>query len=220
MKKVLCLVALLVWIGGCGGSRPAPAWFASGHQQLETFKTDFLTGRATLIVETHFQKAVEEIKKGGDLDLLGKAWLTRMALQRAVLEEMGEEEIRKIEAAQAVPANDNFHRFLAGDPRTDASLLPAPYQPFLAALQGGNAQAAAAAVAGIDDPLSRLIAAGLALQGRLETEALLQRAVETASQNGWKRALLAWLKRLGSFYEASGEAAKAATVRQRIALIQ
>jgi len=220
MRKVLCLVALLVWIGGCGGSRPVPSWIASGHQQLETFKTDFLTGRAPLITETHFQKAVEEIKRGGDLDLLGKAWLTRMALQRAVLEEMEEEEIRRIEAAQAVPANDNFHRFLAGDPKTDASLLPAPYRPFLAALQGGNAQGAAAAVAEIDDPLSRLIASGLAVQGHLETGSLLQRAVETASQNGWKRALLAWLKRLGAFYEASGEADKAAAVRQRIALIQ
>jgi hypothetical protein len=217
MKKILCLLSIFLLLAGCG-PKPIP-WLMGAHQRLEDFKTDFLTGRAPIVTDMHFQKAVEEIKKSGDLDLLGKVWLTRMALQVAVLAEPEDGDYPKIEAAEPVPANRNFYLFLKGDAAADGALLPPQYRTFFAALNGGNAAETGADVAKIDDPLSRLIAAGLTVRRNLENEALLQTAVETASRNGWKRALLAWLKRLGSFYEASGEAAKAAAVRQRIDLI-
>ena len=217
MKKILCLLSFLLLLMGCG---PKPmTWIAAGYQQMENYKTDFLTGRAPIVTDMHFKKAAEEIKKSGDLDLLGKVWLTRMALQVAVLDEPDEGDYPRIEAAQSVPANRNFNLFLKGNAAVDGALLPPHYRTFLAALQGGNASETEIAVAKIDDPLSRLIAAGLAVRRHTENEALLQTAVETSSRNGWKRALLAWLKRLGAFYEASGEAAKAAAVRQRIDLI-
>ncbi|OIP91847.1 MAG: hypothetical protein AUK26_06040, partial [Syntrophaceae bacterium CG2_30_58_14] len=198
MKKLFCLLFPLLLLAGCG-AKPAPAWIAAGHKQLETFKQDFLTGREPPITEIHFRKAILEIKKGGDADLLGKAWLTRMALQVAVREELEEGEYLKTEAAEAVPANWNFYRFLKGDAATvDVSLLPETYRPFWMAFRSGDAAKAAVAITAIDDPLSRLIASGLAVSRRLENDAILQIAVETASQNGWKRALLAWLERLKS----------------------
>ena len=128
MKKILCLCFLFLLIGGCG-SRQTPAWIVSGTQQLETFKTQFLTGGPPAVVERHFQRAVKEIKKGGDLDLLEKAWLTRMALQGAVLGEIDEGEYGKIAAAHPVPANRNFYLFLTGDPAAvDGTLLPEQYR--------------------------------------------------------------------------------------------
>ncbi len=217
MKKILILLSLFMFLTGCG-PKPLP-WIAAAYQRMENFKTDFLTGRPEIVTDMHFQKAVEEIKKSGDLDLLGKVWLTRMALQVAVLTEPEDGDYPKIEAAEPVPANRNFYLFLKGDAAADGALLPAQYRTFFAALNGGNAAETDAAVAKIEDPLSRLIAAGLAVRRHVENEALLQTAVEAASRNGWKRALLVWLKRLGAFYEASGEAAKAAAVRQRIDLI-
>jgi hypothetical protein len=217
MRKILCLFFCLLTLVGCG-PKPIP-WIAAGYQQMENFKTDFLTGRSPIVTDMHFKKAVEEIKKSGDLGRLGKVWLTRMALQVAVLEEIEEGDYPKVEAAQSVPANRNFYLFLKGDRAADDALLPSQYRPFLKVLRGGNAPEAGLAVAKIDDPLSRLIAAGLTVRRHPENETLLRAAVETASQNGWKRALLAWLKRLGAFYEASGETSKAAAVRRRINLI-
>jgi hypothetical protein len=220
MKKILCLLSLFLLLGGCG-SRPAPGWIVAGNQQLEIFKKDFLTGGQPVVTERHFQKAVEEIKKSGDLDLLGKAWLTRMALQGAVLGEMEEGEYGKIAAAQPVPANRNFYLFLTGDPAVvDGALLPAQYRSFLKTLPRGDVVKVEKAIAAMeDDPLSQLIAAGLAVRHHLENEAILQTAVSAASRNGWKRALLVWLERLRTFYEATGDAAKAAAVRHRIDLI-
>lgn len=215
---ILCLLLFALLPAGCG-SKPAPVWIAAGHQQLESFKTGFLTGRPPLVTEMHFKKAVEEIKKGGDLDLLGKAWLTRMALQAAVLGNIEEEDFRKIEAARSVPANRNFHLFLKGEAAAvDPSLLPAQYRPFLAELRSGNAGRAEKAIAAIEDPLSRLIAAGLAVGRGLENEGILKTAVENASLNGWKRALLVWMERLEAFYAAQGRGVPASEVRKRIDL--
>jgi hypothetical protein len=221
MKKFLCLLALSLLIGGCG-SKSAPEWVTLGHQQLETFKMDFLTGTHPLIAERHFQRVVEEMKKSGDLDLLGKAWLTRMALEVAVLREIEEGDYLKVAAAQPVPTNRNFYLFLKGEKgAVDRSLLPAQYRPFLDALRSGNTVEAEQAITAMeDDPLSRLIAAGIAVRFNLENEAILKAAVETASRNGWKKALLVWLERLRAFHEAAGDGAKAAAVRQRIDLMK
>ncbi len=220
MKRILCLLLLFLLLGGCS-SKPTPGWIVVSNQQLETFKQHFLTGGQPDVTERHFRKAIEEIKKSGDLDLLGKAWLTRIALEIAVLKDVDKGEYENIAAAHPVPANRNFYRFLTGDPTAvDGSLLPAQYRSFLKALQAGdtvNVEKAVAAMA--DNPLSQLIAAGISVRRHLENEAILLAAISTASRNGWKRTLLVWLERLRIFYAATGDTAKATAVRQRIDLI-
>ena len=205
---------------GCG-AKPAPVWISSGHKQLESFKQDFLTGRDSSITESHFRKAVEEIKKGGDADLLGKVWLTRMALQVAVREEIEGGEYLKIDAVEPVPVNRNFYLFLKGDTgQVDVSLLPEPYRPFWKAFLSRDTANTAASIAAIEDPIPRLIASGLAVSHRLENDVILRTAVETASRNGWKRALFSWLARLESYYEAAGDVKNASAIRARIDMMR
>lgn len=216
---ILALVVLLL-LAGCGG-KPAPVWIAAGHNHLETFKQDFLSGRDAAIAETRFRKALEELKKGGNADLLGKAWLTRMALQVAVREEPEDRDYRRTEAVETTPVNRNYYQFLKGDLESvDVSLLPEPYRPFASALKGADGLKAFAAISAIEDPLSRLVASGLASGRRLESEALLNLAVETASEKGWKKALLVWLDRLRLLHEEAGNSLKESSIRARIELIK
>jgi hypothetical protein len=218
MKRILCLLFLI--LVGCS-SKPAPEWIAAGSGQLESYKRHFLTGGQSAVTERHFQKALEEIKKSGDLELLGKVWLTRMALQVAVLEKIEEGEYGTVASAQRIPANHNFYLFLTSDPAAvDGTLLPRQYRSFLEAYRGGDVLQAGKEVAAMgEDPLSQLIAAGLSVRRLIESEAILQTAVRAAAENGWKRALLAWLEHSRLFYEKSGEIAKANAVQRRMDLI-
>jgi hypothetical protein len=221
MKRILLLTLLVCLLPAGCTSRPAPAWLSAGHRQLENFKEGFLAGRNPALAELHFQRALAEIRRSGDVELLGRAWLTRMALQVAVLEPPDEGDYPRVEAARTVPANRHFFLFLRGDlGAVEGAILPAPYRPLLAALQHGDAAGVERALAGIDDPLSRLIAAGVSVRRQVQSEAILLGAVETASQSGWKRGLLAWLKRLQAFYESTADAVRAAAVNRRIDLIE
>ena len=65
-----------------------------------------------------------------------------------------------------------------------------------------------------------LVMTGILVRHGYETGELLSGAAETASRQGWKRALLVYLGRLQIFYEQRQEGAKADKIRQRILLIQ
>ncbi len=86
-------------------------------------------------------------------------------------------------------------------------------------MQNGIAAEAIQLLSAIEDPLSRLIAAGVAARHLAPSESLLLTAVATASAQGWQRPLLAWLRELKAFYEKSGDLAKAEAVSRRLTLV-
>jgi hypothetical protein len=61
---------------------------------------------------------------------------------------------------------------------------------------------------------------GLLVRYGYENAELLNGAVETASRQGWKKALLVYLERLHAFYMECREGEKADKIKQRILLIQ
>ena len=74
-------------------------------------------------------------------------------------------------------------------------------------------------VAGIDDPLARLISAAVMLRQQHADPALVALAVDTASGQGWRRPLLAWLGVQRQLAEARGDTAEAARVQRRMELV-
>ena len=113
----------------------------------------------------------------------------------------------------AAPREQAYANYLAGQLLPgNAALLPPPQQ---AALAGGDA-----ALAGIADPLSRLVAAGVAFQAGRAGAQTAQVAVDTASSQGWRRPLLAWLGVQLALAEKSGDADGAGRVKRRIDLAQ
>ena len=117
--------------------------------------------------------------------------------------------------------NDNFFLFLTeNSAAVDISLLPEIYHPFGEALRTTNKTIVAGAIFNITEPLSRLVASGLAVRNNLYDEELITAAVKTASEKGWKRALLAWLERLRIFYATSRNVEKAAAISRRLELLR
>ena len=98
----------------------------------------------------------------------------------------------------------------------ERTLLPAQHQAVLAL---SATQAEAPVLAAMDDPLARLVAcAALLRQTRLGPSGI-ELAVQTASSQGWRRPLLAWLGVQLQRSQQAGDLAGAARLQRRIDLV-
>jgi len=224
MKRYLAagLISFLLLLYGCA-SKSVPEWKTASFNHLEQYKKYFLAGREQLAA-IHFQKAVDEIKKSGNLSLLMTAYLTRSALQVAVLEAPRNTEY--LEIAKIDPADDQDNQkdyvlLLAGKfDQLQKNNLPAAYQDLAAVLEGGNEERIPWTIREIQDDLSRLIAIGLVVRYRMEDEAILSSAVDLSSANGWRKPLLIYLDRLESFYRKIDQDDKAERIRLKSELLK
>jgi hypothetical protein len=202
-------------LAACAGGPPVPEWRMNASASLERALAAYLSGESR--VETQeFQLARSEVGRTGRLDLLARIELARCAV--LVASTVAEEcpEFEKLRADAAAPERA-YADFLGGRLRTqDADQLPVQYR---AVARASGASDAGAALKGIDDPLSRLIAAGVLLRAGRADPAVLALAVETASEQGWRRALLAWLGIQALRAEQGGDAEAAARLRRRIDIV-
>jgi hypothetical protein len=212
MKKIAILSAAL--LAACGNNPPVPDWKLNAHSALERATSAYLSGKDR--VETsEFARARSEIGSTGSIELAIRAELARCATRVASLVLEACPGFEKY-AHDASGADITYAAYLAGRlPASDATRLPEQHR----AVAGAASDAAAsAAVLAIADPLSRLVAAGAVFRANRATPEVLASAVDTASAQGWRRPLLAWLNAQALRAEKAGDAAEAARLRRRIAL--
>lgn len=211
------LAALLCTaLAACSSGPPVPDWKMNAQSSIERFEAAYLNGSA-LVEQTEFQRAREQVGSTGKIELTARVELLRCATRVAslVFEDCTAFDALRADAGAADRAYANY---LAGKLQpADIALLPEAQR----AVAGATSDTAAAgAVAGIADPLSQLVAAGVLLRSGRATPALLDTAVATASDQGWRRPLLAWLGVQARLAEQRGDAAEAARVRRRMDLVQ
>jgi hypothetical protein len=215
MKRLLMLV-LPVLLAACSGGPPVPDWKMNAQGSLERSTAAYMAGR-DLVAQNEFAHARDDIAATGKVELVIRAELIRCAARTAALvfeECAGFEALR----ADATAADIAYAAYLAGRARpSDAALLPEPQRAVFAA---PSDTAAAALVKGIADPLSRLVAAGALFKANRATPELVTQAIATASDQGWRRPLLAWLNVNALRAEQAGDTAEAARIRRRIALVE
>jgi hypothetical protein len=178
-------------LAGCAGTPAPPAWQSSAQTSLQGYSSAYLSGD-TRIADYEFARARRALASTGRADLVAQAELIRCATRVASLEFdrcTGFEAI----AADAAPAERSYAAYIAGRwDGLDPALLPAHHRALLAGSPSGAANDKSR-LGGIDDPLARLVAAGAMLQNGRLTPADIEVATETASEQGWRRPLLAWL---------------------------
>lgn len=165
------------------------------------------------VAKAEFELARRELARTGRADQVALVELTRCAVRVASVEFgncAGFESLR----VDANAAQRAYADYLAGRVApSDAALLPKPHRAI-----GASGAASAATLKSIDDPLSRLVAIGVLFQrGGANPEAIAL-AVDTASAEGWRRPLLAWLGVQLKLAEKAGDSAAVDHLRRRIAL--
>jgi hypothetical protein len=207
MKKIpACLLALM--LAGCAGKPVEPSWRANAASALDSFRDAYLKGDSA-IAATDFARARLEMSSSGRAELVAHAELVRCAVKTASLD-VGECDGFAPLAQDAGPGERAYAAYLAGHWQgLDAALLPEQHR----AIAAGTG-----ALAGVADPLARLVAAGAMLQaGRIAPPDIVI-ATDTASAQGWRRPLLAWLGVAARRANATGDAAELARIERRIAL--
>jgi hypothetical protein len=178
-----------VFIAGCGASPPVPDWKLNASQALQAFQAGYLKGD-TAASERDFARARSELARTGRADLVARAELVRCAVRVASLEF---DDCPGFQALRegAAPAETAYAQYLAGAGSHEVT----------------------------DDPLSRLVAAGVKLRNGGIDPAGISGAVDIASAQGWRRPLLAWLGVQAKRAEDAGDRETADRLRRRMALI-
>lgn len=166
------------------------------------------------IEAAEFARARAEVARTGRPDLMARVELLRCATRVAALDFAPCAGFDAL-APDAAPAEQAYARYLAGtSPASDAALLPEAHRALAA-----GAATPDAAIAAMADPLSRLVAAGVLLRREVATPAVIEDAVNTASAQGWRRPLLAWLGVQQQRAQAAGATQEAARIQRRIDLV-
>ena len=209
------LLSGIVLISACANKPATPNWQANAHAALKDFSAAYLTGNSR-VANLEFARARNEIASTGRADLLARAELVRCATRVASLEFDNCAGLATL-ADDALPAERAYAAFLKGSWQgLDAAALPAQHRLLVTS---STESARNAALAGQPDPLAQLIAAGVLFQMGQLSPIGIATAVNTASQQGWRRPLLAWLGVQAQRAEAAGDADARARILRRIELV-
>jgi hypothetical protein len=194
LALAVLVLALLCQVG-CASRSPPPDWQLASSAAARRFEVAWLQGHERLAA-VELARARSELAQTGRPDLRARLELLACALQVAAL---GLDDCPgyRVLAQDAGTADEDYAAYLVGQ---------------------ASSRDAVQALAG-EDPLSRLVAAGVLFhQGRLDP-AGLDRAVDTASAQGWRRPLLVWLSAQRALALRRGEAKLAARIQRRIELV-
>ena len=213
MRQGLLIAAAM--LAACASGPPVPEWQDNAKSALDRGTEAYLEGN-TRAAEVEFTRARQEIGRTGRLDLMARGELVRCAAQVASLVFETCTGYEKFKPDAAAPERA-YAEYLAGRITSeDVASLPPQHR----AVATASAEGASASLRGIEDPLSRLVASGVLFQsGRASPDAVAL-AAETASSQGWRRPLLAWLGVQLALAEKAGDNAEAERLRRRIAVAQ
>lgn len=210
LLRALLAASLLAALAACAVSEQTPDWGINAVGHIQRFAAAYLKGDDR-VAAREFQQARAELARTGRPAEVARAELHRCAARVASLDFSPCDGFASLQA-DATAAEQAYARYLQGQASTaDIALLPET--------QRAAASAGAEALASIKDPLSRLLAAALQLRSGSASTHTIAQAVDTASQQGWRRPLLAWLGVQQRQAREQGDSEAAARIQRRIDLI-
>lgn len=211
MRRLLAALTLSL-LAACGSNPPPPDWKVNAQSALENYEKGYLDGN-TALADLSFARARAEAARTGDPAWVARFELARCGTRVAALEFDDCPAYRAL-SGKAGAEEQAYAAFLAGDwQQLDAKALPAQYAPVLKSAETAN-------LSEVADPFSRLIAAGVLFRRGDITPTSITAAIDTASAQGWRRPLLAWLGVELKRAEAAGDTIAVASLRQRIQLVE
>lgn len=209
------MVAAVLLLGACAGGPMPPEWQSQSHAAMERFTQQYLEGNAPL-AQLSFARAKAAVASTGKPELAARVELVRCALGTAALD-FDACAVYESTRSDATRDDQVYGDFVSARLREqDASRLPPQY---LAVATARDEASRNKAMQQIADPISRLVAAGALFRlAQLSPEGVAA-AIDTASAQGYRRPLLAYLAVLAKRAESAGDAAALQSIQKRIDLV-
>jgi hypothetical protein len=216
MSARLVLLAATALLAACSSTPLPPDWQLQAKPALEGAVSAQLQGD-TPVAQREFERARGLLARTGQPALLARGELMRCAALVASLDFAPCDGFERLRADTPV-AEQAYADHLAGRalPRSAIELLPPAQRATASAIAS---KATAVSLQSVDDPLSRLIAAALLFRAGQADPATIALAADTASAQGWRRPLLAWLEVQARLAERAGANEEAQRLRRRIAIV-
>ena len=213
-RRVSMAVAAL--LSACSSAPLPPDWQLQARPALESAVSAQLLGDSG-IAQREFERARALLARTGQPGLVARGELMRCAAQVASLDFASCDGFERLRA-DAPASEQAYADHLAGHALAPGAieLLPPAQRATASAIAG---KAAPAPLQTIDDPVSRLICAALLFRAGQADPATIALAADTASAQGWRRPLLAWLEVQARLAEHAGGNDEAQRLRRRIALV-
>ena len=213
MKRTWLIAVAVAVLAACADKPRVPDWQLNAYGALERYVNAALTGDAK-VESVEFERARHELESTGQPGMVARAELTRCAVRVASLNLSSCEGFERLRPDSPAPERA-YADYLAGRiTPPDVALLP-PQHRAVASEQGADV----AALKSIADPLSRLVAAGVLFRSGRASPEVLVLASDTASAQGWRRPLLAWLGVQAMRAEQAGAVEEAQRLYRRMALV-
>lgn len=208
-------------LAACASKPPPPAWQGQAHSASQRALGAYLAGQDR--VATHeWQLAARALARTGQPEALARLALLRCAAEAASLVPAQSPDGGP---PQHCPAYNAWQQDAAAPEAAYAaylraqSLAPAQIKLLPPAQQAPATAFSPVQLTAIEDPLARLVAAGVQVRrGHISAE-LARQAADTAAAQGWPRPLLAWLGVQRQLAQQAGQAEEAARLQRRMNLI-
>ncbi|RAR85576.1 hypothetical protein AX018_100429 [Paracidovorax anthurii] len=198
-------------LAGCARQPPVPDWRLNAHDAATRATEAYLSG-ADRVAAQEWSRARAEVARTARPDLLARTVLLECAARVASLDATGCPAFEPLRA-DAADAERAYADYLEGRAGPAAAQQLPPAQR--AVLAGG-----APALAGVEDPLARLVAAGALVRRGGGTAEVARVAIDTASAQGWRRPLMAWLLHASALAAGRGDTVEAEALRRRLAVLE
>lgn len=204
MYRPFAACAMALAVVACSSGPKPPDWQVNAHGAAERAVQAELRGPAR-VAEAEWRRAVAEVTSTAQPARLARLELLRCAVRHAALDGQACDE-HSTRWPSLEPSDAAYRRYLAARPLpSDVELLPSahravarwllvhPGTPDRSTGAGSITPPPPSVLAAFDDPLSRLVAASVLVRAGHRSAEVLNPAVDTASAQGWRQPLQAWL---------------------------